>query len=204
MADGFAQATRQPALVNLHTSAGTGNGIGSIMTAFLNKTPLIITAGQQMREMILCEPMLTNRDETMLPRPYVKWAYQPARAQDVPGAIMRAYALALQPPAGPVYVSIPLDDWDQPVLGRAVVRTVSTRFAPIVTGCASLLSGFRTQKSRLLSTDRRSSGAAVGMRALRLRKSFVLRCFTRQIPSGHPFPKPIRCSKGCSRSLWGL
>jgi benzoylformate decarboxylase len=130
MADGFAQATRRPALVNLHTSAGTGNGMGNIMTAFLNKTPLIITAGQQTREMILCDPMLTNRDETMLPRPYVKWAYQPTRAQDVPGAFMRAYALALQPPSGPVYVSIPLDDWDQPALGRAVVRTVSSRFAP--------------------------------------------------------------------------
>jgi benzoylformate decarboxylase len=130
MADGFAQATRRPALVNLHTSAGTGNGMGKIMTAFLNKTPLIITAGQQTREMILCEPLLTNRDETMLPRPYVKWAYQPARAQDVPGAIMRAYAVALQPPSGPVYVSIPLDDWDQPALGSAAVRTVSTRFAP--------------------------------------------------------------------------
>jgi len=130
MADGFAQATGRPALVNLHTSAGTGNGMGNIMTAFLNKTPLIITAGQQTREMILCDPMLTNRDETMLPRPYVKWAYQPTRAQDVPGAVMRAYALALQPPAGPVYLSIPLDDWDQPALGPAVVRTVSARFAP--------------------------------------------------------------------------
>jgi len=130
MADGFAQATRRPALVNLHTSAGTGNGMGNIMTAFLNKTPLVITAGQQTREMILCDPMLTNREETMLPRPYVKWAYQPTRAQDVPGAIMRAYAMALQPPAGPVYVSIPLDDWDQPALGPAVTRTVSVRCAP--------------------------------------------------------------------------
>src|SRR5580698_5610362 len=49
MADGFAQATGRPALVNLHTSAGTGNGMGNIMTAFQNKTPLIITAGQQTR-----------------------------------------------------------------------------------------------------------------------------------------------------------
>jgi benzoylformate decarboxylase len=130
MADGFAQATRRPALLNLHTSAGTGNGMGNIMTAYQNKTPLIITAGQQTREMILCDPLLTNRDETMLPRPWVKWAYQPVRAQDVPGAIMRAYAIALQPPAGPVYVSIPLDDWDQPALGDAAVRNVSSRFSP--------------------------------------------------------------------------
>jgi benzoylformate decarboxylase len=130
MADGFAQATRRPTLLNLHTSAGTGNGMGNIMTAYLNKTPLIITAGQQTREMLLCEPLLANRDETMLPRPWVKWAYQPVRAQDVPGAIMRAYAIALQPPAGPVYLSIPLDDWDQPALGEAVVRSVSSRFSP--------------------------------------------------------------------------
>ena len=130
MADGFAQATGRPALVNLHTNAGTGNGMGNIMTAFQNKTPLIITAGQQTREMIICDPLLTNRDETMLPRPYVKWAYEPKRAEDVPRAIMRAYALALQPPAGPVYVSIPLDDWDKTALGKADIRSVSTRVAP--------------------------------------------------------------------------
>src|ERR1700728_684475 len=130
MADGFAQATGKPALLNLHTSGGTGNGMGNIMSAFQNKTPLIITAGQQTREMLLCEPMLTNRDETTLPRPWVKWAYQPVRAQDVPGAIMRAYTVALQPPAGPVYVSIPLDDWDQPALGEAIVRTASSRCSP--------------------------------------------------------------------------
>src|ERR1700758_2736283 len=130
MADGFSQATKRPVLVNLHSSAGTGNGMCNIMTAFQNKTPLIITAGQQTREMILGDAYLTNRDETTLPRPWVKWAYQPVRAQDVPGAIMRAYAVALTPPAGPVFVSIPLDDWDQPALGEAVVRTVSSRYSP--------------------------------------------------------------------------
>src|ERR1700722_13004526 len=60
IADGFAQATGRPALVNLHTSAGTGNGMGNIMTAFQNKTPLIITAGQQTREMNICDQLLTN------------------------------------------------------------------------------------------------------------------------------------------------
>lgn len=130
MADGFAQATKHPVLVNLHTNAGVGNGMGNIMTAFQNKTPLIITAGQQTREMIIGDPLLTNRDETMLPRPYVKWAYEPKRAEDVPRAIMRAYALALQPPAGPVFVSIPLDDWDKTALGTADVRSVSSRVGP--------------------------------------------------------------------------
>jgi benzoylformate decarboxylase len=130
MADGFAQATRQPALVNLHTAAGLGNGMGSLLTAFQNKTPLIVTAGQQTREMLLLEPWLTNVEATMLPRPWVKWAYEPVRAQDVPGAFMRAIATALQPPSGPVFLSLPLDDWEKPCEGPAVVRSVATRIAP--------------------------------------------------------------------------
>ena len=150
MADGFAQATGKPALLNLHTSGGTGNGMGNIMSAFQNKTPLIITAGQQTREMILCEPLLTNRDETTLPRPWVKWAYQPVRAQDVPGAIMRAYTVALQPPAGPVYLSIPLDDWDQPALGEAVVRTASSRYSPDHERLAQFAERIRKSKNPVL------------------------------------------------------
>ena len=58
MADGFAQATRRPTLVSLHTAAGIGNGMGNIMTAFMNKTPLIITAGQQTRERLPLHPVL--------------------------------------------------------------------------------------------------------------------------------------------------
>src|SRR6185312_11822488 len=130
MADGFAQATRGPALVNLHTGVGLGNAMGNLCTAFQNKTPLIVTAGQQTREMLLLEPYLTNAEPTMLPRPWVKWAYQPVRAQDVPAAFMRGIATALQPPAGPVFLSLPLDDWHKPSGAPAVVRTVGTRVAP--------------------------------------------------------------------------
>jgi benzoylformate decarboxylase len=130
MADGFAQSTGKPALVNVHTGAGMGNAMGSLVAAYKGNIPLIVTAGQQTREMVLCEPYLTNKDENLLPLPWVKWAYQPARAQDVPAAFMRAYAVALQPPAGPVFLSIPLDDWEKPALGPAVIRTVSHRVNP--------------------------------------------------------------------------
>ena len=129
IADGFAQGMRQPALVNLHTTA-TANGIGNIATAFQNKTPLIITAGQQTRDMLLMEPWLTNVEATMLPRPWVKWAYEPARAEDIPAAFMRGVATALQPPAGPVFLSLPLGDWEKPCSNTVVVRNVSQRVAP--------------------------------------------------------------------------
>lgn len=129
IADGFAQATRRPALVNLHTTA-TANAMGNLATAFQNKTPLILTAGQQTREMLLMEPWLTDVEPTMLPRPWVKWAYEPVRPEDIPAVFMRAVATALQPPAGPVFLSLPLGDWEKPCDSPAVVRTVSQRIAP--------------------------------------------------------------------------
>ncbi|MFJ4470844.1 benzoylformate decarboxylase [Streptomyces sp. NPDC089424] len=130
IADAFAQTTGRPALVNLHSSAGVGNGMGSLIAAYHGRTPLVVTSGQQHREMVIGEPYLGNREATTLPKPWVKWSYEPARAEDVPEAFMRAYAVAVQPPAGPVYLSIPLDDWNRTVNGPAVVREVSTRVAP--------------------------------------------------------------------------
>lgn len=130
IADGLSQGLRKPVVVNIHTGAGTGNAMCAIFTAYLNKTPLIITAGQQTREMLLGEPMLTNIQSTLLPQPWVKWAYEPARAQDIPAAFMRAYAVAVQEPAGPVYLSLPLDDWEQPMQEIDVSRAVSTRTGP--------------------------------------------------------------------------
>jgi benzoylformate decarboxylase len=80
--------------------------------------------------MLLLEPWLTNVETTTLPRPWVKWAYEPVRPQDVPAAFMLAIATALLPPAGPVFLSLPLDDWDTPSEGPAAARTVATRVAP--------------------------------------------------------------------------
>jgi benzoylformate decarboxylase len=130
MADTFAQVTGKPALVNVHSSAGLGNSLGNLVAAYHGNTPLIVTSGQQHRELVIGEPYLSNREATTFPKPWVKWSYEPARAADVPEAFMKAYAMALQPPAGPVYLSIPLDDWQQPLATPARVRTVSDRVVP--------------------------------------------------------------------------
>jgi benzoylformate decarboxylase len=134
MADGYAQASGRPTHVNLHTAPGVGNAVGGIFNAQANKSPLVITAGQQVRPQITIEANLTNRDATVGPQPYVKWAHEPARAQDVPVALGRAIHHASIPPRGPVFVSIPMDDWaeeaDEDRASQAVKRMVSGRVAP--------------------------------------------------------------------------
>jgi thiamine pyrophosphate-dependent acetolactate synthase large subunit-like protein len=87
MADGYAQVTRNAALVNLHSAVGVGHAMGAIFTAYKNRTPLVITAGQQARSILPTEPFLFSMQATELPKPYVKWSNEPARAEDVPGAI---------------------------------------------------------------------------------------------------------------------
>jgi benzoylformate decarboxylase len=116
MADAYAQATGNAAFVNLHSAAGLGNGLGTLYTAFRNQSPLIVTAGQQTRSLLPYDPYLGAERATEFPRPYVKWACEPARAEDLPVAIAQAYAISMERPRGPVFVSIPSDDWDKPTV----------------------------------------------------------------------------------------
>src|SRR6185312_8295191 len=81
MADGYAQASGKPTLVNLHTAPGVGNAVGAMFNAQANKSPLVITAGQQVRAMITLQANLTNRDAIRVPDPFVKWSYEPPRAE---------------------------------------------------------------------------------------------------------------------------
>ncbi len=133
MADGYAQATGRPALVNLHTAPGVGNGMGAIFNAQQNKSPLVVTAGQQYRSLMTLQANLTNRDAIRMPHPLVKWSWEPPCAQDVPHALARATHMASLPPRGPVFVSIPMDDWYAEVRTEEEVRLQTER---TVTGAA--------------------------------------------------------------------
>jgi benzoylformate decarboxylase len=127
MADGYAQATRNAGFVNLHSAAGVGNALGNIYTAHRNQTPLVITAGQQARSILPLQAFLYAERASEFPRPYVKYSIEPARPEDVPAAIARAYYTAMQPPCGPTFVSIPIDDWSHataPIEARKVSREI--------------------------------------------------------------------------------
>ncbi|GHB14915.1 benzoylformate decarboxylase [Modicisalibacter luteus] len=123
MADGYALASGRPVLVNLHAAAGTGNAMGALTNAWYSHSPLVLTAGQQARSMIGVESMLANVDAPSLPRPLVKWSYEPACPEDVPRAISQAIHMANLPAKGPVYVSIPHDDWGREVAEDAALVT---------------------------------------------------------------------------------
>lgn len=138
MADGYAQATRRPVLVNLHSAGGLGHGLGQVFNAARGHAPLIVMAGQQSRTLLRDDPFLGATDATAFPRPYVKWSCEPARAQDVPAAIARAYHVASQAPRGPVFVSVPADDWDAEAGSPVAARPAIPGFAPDPAALAAL------------------------------------------------------------------
>jgi benzoylformate decarboxylase len=154
MADGYAQSTGRPTHVNLHTAPGVGNAVGGIFNAQANKSPLVITAGQQVRAQITIEANLTNRDATLGPQPYVKWSHEPPRPEDVPGAIGRAIHHAMLPPRGPAFVSIPMDDWsaeaDADRASNAIRRVVGGRAVPDPASLAQLASSLQSARNPVL------------------------------------------------------
>jgi benzoylformate decarboxylase len=131
MADGYAQASMSPALVIINGGPGLGNAMGSVYTAASAHTPMVILGGQQARKLLQGEPFLNATEATSLPRPYIKWAAEPARPQDVPALLLKAYHIANQAPQGPVFVAVPEDDWVRPAETAPLkIRTVESAVVP--------------------------------------------------------------------------
>jgi benzoylformate decarboxylase len=125
MATGWATALDRPALVNLHTTAGLGNAVGALATARVNRVPLVVVVGQQDRRHLALQPFLAGELEG-LAGSYPVWVRTPARPQDVPGAVARAWHEA-RTGRGPALVIVPSDDWaapaeDGPIPAPAVLR----------------------------------------------------------------------------------
>src|SRR5881275_929848 len=76
MADGYAQASGRPVMVNLHTAPGVGNGMGAIFNAQANHAPVVVTAGQQVRALMTLQANPTNPAPNRTPHPPGKWSYE--------------------------------------------------------------------------------------------------------------------------------
>jgi benzoylformate decarboxylase len=167
MADGYAQATGLPAFVNLHSAAGLGHALGSLFTAYRNKSPLVVTAGQQARGILRLRPYLFAEDAAQFPKPYVKWSVEPARAEDVPAAIAQAFLTAAQHPCGPTFVSVPSDDWTR-IAPSPALRQVATAFEPDAAAMSRLAAAILNAKrpAFVVGPDVDRGGAVEAMVAL--------------------------------------
>jgi benzoylformate decarboxylase len=112
MATGFALGRGAPALAIVHTTPGLGNAVSALATSRVNRAPLVVLVGQQDRRHLPFEPFLTGQ-LAGLAGDYPVWVEQPARAQNVPDAVLRAEHEAVTH-RGPAIVIVPMDDWEAP------------------------------------------------------------------------------------------
>ncbi|RVW01190.1 benzoylformate decarboxylase [Rhodococcus xishaensis] len=199
MADGFAQARGGSAFVNLHAAAGTGNAMGPLTNTVYAHSPLIITAGQQVRSTIGQEVMLANVDAPMLPKPLVKWSSEPACAQDVPRTISQAIHIANLPAKGPVYVSVPYDDWGQeaPAETRHLVeRTTAPANSLSADQLETIAEALDRARHPVLVLGSEVDAEHANDEAVRLADALNAPVWVAPLPSRCPFPTRHRSFRG--------
>ncbi len=108
MADGYSRAAGDLSACNVHVAPGLGNAMGSLYNAKWMGSPIIVTAGQQEQGHGLTEPLLYD-PLVPIAQPLVKWAVEVNRLQDLPRIVHRAAKVAMTPPTGPVFISLPGD-----------------------------------------------------------------------------------------------
>jgi benzoylformate decarboxylase len=191
MADGYAQATGRPVLVSVHSTAGLGNAMGVLVNATISHTPLVVMAGQQTRAMMALEAQLTNVDATQLPRPLVKWSVEPPRPQDVPAALARAIHTAMLPPRGPVFISVPLDDWSAPAEDSAdllLARRVTSSGAVTSAIIESLAARLATARNPVLVVGAEVDEPVAFQAAVKVAEASQMPVWIAPSPSRCPFP----------------
>jgi benzoylformate decarboxylase len=119
MAGGYAQTMRYHAdpngegappvgVANLHTTGGVAHGLGNLYNAHVNGAPLVVTAGHHSTDFRHEEPILSGDLEAMADQ-FCKWSAEVLDVSAMPTMVRRAFRVAMTPPTGPVFLSLPLD-----------------------------------------------------------------------------------------------
>lgn len=143
----YARASGRTGVVSLHVAPGLGNGIGMIYNALKGSAPLIVTAGQQDTRMLRREPVLSH-DLAAMAAPVSKWSTQVGFADEMDAVMRRAFKLANDPPAGPVFVALPIDVMEQqtdngPGASESMFRTGAPDPRGIALACERILQASR-------------------------------------------------------------
>src|SRR4051812_35843161 len=190
MADGYAQATGRPVLVNLHAAAGSGNAMGALTNAVYSRSPLVLTAGQQVRAAIGMEAMLANVDATQLMRPLAGWSGEPSCAADVPRSLAQAVFEA-ELHRRPSYLSVPYDDWAAELDANAAVtldRSVQRGLTPSGSQLDDLAAGVAEAKNPALVLGGDLDATGLFDRAVALAEHLGLPVWVAPSPHRLPFP----------------
>ncbi|MYR56178.1 thiamine pyrophosphate-binding protein [Streptomyces sp. SID625] len=130
MADGYARAGRRPALVQLHSGVGLGNGIGMLYQARRGGSPLVVLVGEAGIRYDAMDGQMAA-DLVAMARPVTKYATRVTDVRSTLRVLRRAVKTAMTPPLGPVVVVLPADVMDELTSEPAVPTSVpDTRSVP--------------------------------------------------------------------------
>jgi acetolactate synthase I/II/III large subunit len=115
MAHGYFLASGRPQAVMVHVNVGMANALMGLLNAAREDVPILFTSG---RTPITEAGRLGSRDlpihwgqemrdQGAMLREYVKWDYELRFGEDIEKIVDRALAIAMTPPRGPVYLSLP-------------------------------------------------------------------------------------------------
>ncbi len=109
MADAYARASNRPGVAAVHVGPGTMNALGAMYSALRERSPVVILCGQRSTRILGRDSLNEVRDLAEVPRECVKWSVQVERPDRLPEVLDRAFQIALSPPQGPVFISLPKD-----------------------------------------------------------------------------------------------
>jgi benzoylformate decarboxylase len=196
MADGYARASNKLAGCNVHVAPGLGNAMGALYNAKFSGSPLILTAGQQEQGHGLLEPLL-YAPLVPIAQPLVKWAVEVTRAADLPLIVRRAAKVALTPPTGPVFISLPGDVLEQELeLAPAAPTRVDARNRPSDEALARVAARLLAANDPVIIAGHELSVHDAFAEAAELAELLGAGVYQQTVPYGATFPSEHRAYLG--------
>jgi benzoylformate decarboxylase len=188
MADGYARASGELVSCNVHVAPGLGNAMGTLFTAWYSGTPMIVTAGQQEQGHGLTEPLLYG-PLLQMAEPVVKWAVEVNRLEDLPRIMHRAAKIALTPPTGPVFISLPGDILNQrAAIDLAKPSRVRTDTVPAAGLLDEAVATILNARNPLIMAGHEMVSADAFAEAARFAELLGAPVYQQSVPSGAHFP----------------
>jgi len=196
MADGYARASNRLVAANVHVAPGLGNAMGALYNAQFSGSPILLTAGQQEQGHGLTEPLL-YAPLVPVATPFVKWAVEATRVEDLPRIVRRAAKVALTPPTGPVFISLPGDVLEQEAdVDLGAPTRIDTRTRPSDEALAELARRLLAAKNPVILAGQELSIHDAFAEATELAELLGAAVYQQTVPYAAQFPSAHRAYLG--------